>query len=64
MAAHADGPKMLPADLVRAVYAAVEAGEFEVIADEVSAHVKAGLSGSIDDMYPQLRSVDAEAVPS
>lgn len=64
MAAHADGPKMLPADLVRAVYAAVEAGEFEVVADEVSAHVKAALSGPIDDMYPQLRPADVEVVSS
>ncbi|CAM3906292.1 SDR family oxidoreductase [Smaragdicoccus niigatensis] len=55
MAAHATGPKMLPADLVRAVFEAVEAGEFEVIADEVTAQVKAGLSQPLEVLYPQLR---------
>lgn len=55
MAAHATGPKMLPADLARAVFEAVEAGEFEVIADEVTAQVKAGLSQPLEVLYPQLR---------
>ena len=64
MAAFADAPKMQPADLVQVVYAAVEAGEFEVIADETAAFAKAALSGPIDDMYPQLRSADAEVVSS
>jgi NAD(P)-dependent dehydrogenase (short-subunit alcohol dehydrogenase family) len=55
MAAHATGPKMLPADLVRAVFDAVEAGEYEVIADELTAKVKAALSGPVEALYPQLR---------
>ncbi|MET3719444.1 NAD(P)-dependent dehydrogenase (short-subunit alcohol dehydrogenase family) [Arthrobacter sp. UYEF21] len=33
MAAHAGGPKMTPADLVQAVYTAVEAGAYAVITD-------------------------------
>jgi NAD(P)-dependent dehydrogenase (short-subunit alcohol dehydrogenase family) len=64
MAAFADDPKMQPADLVGAVYAGVEAGEFEVIADETAAFAKAALSGPIEDMYPQLRSADAGVVSS
>lgn len=56
MAAHADGPKTQPADLVRSVFDAVEAGEYEVLADEASAQVKAGLSAPIEALYPNLRA--------
>ncbi|GAA2183842.1 SDR family oxidoreductase [Brooklawnia cerclae] len=55
MAAGAPGPKIQPADLVAAVLDAVEAGEYEVLADEGSVKVKAGLSAPIDVLYPQLR---------
>jgi NAD(P)-dependent dehydrogenase (short-subunit alcohol dehydrogenase family) len=55
MAAHASGPKMMPADLVRAVFDAVEAGEYEVIADDLTASVKSALSGPVEALYPQLR---------
>ena len=61
MAAHADGPKMLPADLVGVVLGAVEADEYEVIADEISAQVKAALSGPVEALYPELRRVSAES---
>ncbi len=54
MAATATGPKNDPADVVRDSYAALQAGEFEVLADELSVSVKQGLSGSIADLYPQL----------
>ena len=54
MAAHATDPKMDPADLVRTVMDAVEAGEYEVLADETSVQLKAGLSAPIEGMYPQL----------
>jgi len=56
MAANASGPKMVPADLVRALFDAVEAGEYEVIADEVTAQVKAALSGPVEALYPQLQA--------
>ena len=59
MAAHADGPKMLPAQLVTAVYDAVEAGEYEVLADAVTAQVKAALSGPVAGLYPALRGATA-----
>jgi NAD(P)-dependent dehydrogenase (short-subunit alcohol dehydrogenase family) len=54
MAAHATGPKTDPADLVRTVLDAVEAGEYEVLADDTSVQLKAGLSAPIEAVYPQL----------
>ena len=59
MAAHDDGPKMQPAQLVTAVYDAVEAGEYEVLADELTTQVKAAVSGPIEALYPELRSATA-----
>lgn len=59
MAEHADGPKMLPADLVKAVYDAVETGQYEVIGDEVTAGVKAALSQPVEALYPQLTAAPA-----
>lgn len=54
MAAHAEGPKTDPADLVAAVLDAVEAGEYEVLADDISVQAKAGLSAPLEVVYPQL----------
>ncbi|MFJ4813884.1 SDR family oxidoreductase [Streptomyces sp. NPDC088801] len=59
MAAHADGPKLLPAELVRTVYDAVEAGEHEVLADELTVQVKSALSGPVEALYPDLHSTNA-----
>ncbi|MFF5307635.1 SDR family oxidoreductase [Streptomyces sp. NPDC013161] len=59
MAAHVDGPKMLPTQLVTAVYDAVEAGEYEVLADELTQGVKAALSGPVEVLYPDLHSTNA-----
>jgi NAD(P)-dependent dehydrogenase (short-subunit alcohol dehydrogenase family) len=59
MAAHAEGPKMLPADLVTKVYDAVEAGAYEVVADELTVQVKAALSGPVEALYPQLQGTNA-----
>lgn len=56
MAASATGPKVDPADLVRIVFDAVEAGEYEVLADETSVQLKAGLSAPIEVLYPQLNT--------
>jgi NAD(P)-dependent dehydrogenase (short-subunit alcohol dehydrogenase family) len=44
MARGAQGPKSSPADVARATLQGVEAGLFEVLADEVSRNVKQGLS--------------------
>ena len=55
MAAHADGPKMNPSDLVAAVLDGVEDDAYEVIADQISAQVKTALSAPIEVLYPELR---------
>ncbi len=57
MAAHAAGAKLDPAELVRMVFDGVEAGEYEILADEGSVQVKAGLSAPIEALYPQLKPV-------
>lgn len=59
MTAHRTGPKMDPADLVNQVFNAVEAGEYEVLADEASVNLKAGLSAPIEAVYPQLAAANA-----
>ena len=48
MAATAEGPKVDPADLVRQVFDGLESGEYEVLADETSVQVKAGLSAPLE----------------
>jgi NAD(P)-dependent dehydrogenase (short-subunit alcohol dehydrogenase family) len=55
MAAHIETGKIDPADVVRLAYAGLEAGEYEVLADQLSADIKQRLSGPIEAMYPQLR---------
>jgi NAD(P)-dependent dehydrogenase (short-subunit alcohol dehydrogenase family) len=54
MTSSVDAPKADPADIVRAALDGLEAGEHEVLADEISRNVKAGLAGSIVGLYPQL----------
>ncbi|NMN93922.1 SDR family oxidoreductase [Antrihabitans stalactiti] len=56
MAAHADGPKLRPEDLVAAVYDTVAAGGYEVIGDELTSRAKAALSGPIEAAYPDLHA--------
>ncbi len=59
MAAHTTDPKLDPADLVRQVLDGLEAGAFEVLADETSVQAKAGLSAPVELVYPQLQTVAA-----
>lgn len=47
-------PKNDPADVVRRAYDGLEADEYEILADQVSADVKAGLARPIESLYPQL----------
>lgn len=47
MAAHVDGPKTDPADLATQVLDAVEAGEDEVLGDDLTRGVKTVLSGAV-----------------
>jgi NAD(P)-dependent dehydrogenase (short-subunit alcohol dehydrogenase family) len=54
MAAHVDGPKADPAAVAGLALDGVEAGEFEVIADERSRRIKSALSGPVTDIYSWL----------
>ncbi|WP_308441042.1 SDR family oxidoreductase [Catellatospora methionotrophica] len=54
MAAHVDGPKVPPADVVAQVLDGVEEGLPEVLADDLSRQVKAGLSGDLRSLYPAV----------
>ncbi|SDU83059.1 SDR family oxidoreductase [Jiangella alkaliphila] len=54
MAAEVTAPKSAPGDVARLAFDAVEAGEFEVLVDDVSRQVKAGLAGDVGALYPQL----------
>ena len=54
MAAHTTDPKLDPAVLVTKVLDTVEAGGYEVLADETSVQAKAGLSAPLEVVYPQL----------
>jgi len=49
-------PKADPADIVARAYEGVKAGEFEILADDTSVQVKAGLSAPLEALYPQLVS--------
>ena len=46
-------PKSAPGDVVKAALAGFEAGDHEVLADDTSRHVKAGLSQEPAALYPQ-----------
>ncbi|MGW4600045.1 SDR family oxidoreductase [Streptomyces sp. NPDC004457] len=54
MAAHVDGPKSAPRDVAALALDGVQAGAYEVLADDISRQVKAGLSGDLAALYPQL----------
>jgi NAD(P)-dependent dehydrogenase (short-subunit alcohol dehydrogenase family) len=54
MARDVDAPKSSPADVARLALDGVAAGLPEVLADEVSRQVQAGLAGGVAALYPQL----------
>jgi NAD(P)-dependent dehydrogenase (short-subunit alcohol dehydrogenase family) len=54
MAAHIEGPKISPHQLAEQVLNAVEAGEPEVLGDDLSRRVKAGLAGDLRNLYAGL----------
>jgi NAD(P)-dependent dehydrogenase (short-subunit alcohol dehydrogenase family) len=54
MVAGVDAEKNDPADVVRDAYAGLGSGATEVLADDVSVAVKAGLAGPIEALYPQV----------
>jgi len=55
MAAAVSAPKTDPSDVARATLDALEAGQHEVLADEVSRQVRAQLSGPLTSLYPSLQ---------
>ncbi|MEF2976012.1 SDR family oxidoreductase [Subtercola sp. YIM 133946] len=54
MTAGIDAPMNDPADVVAAAYDGLEAGELEVLADQLSIDVKQGLAAPIEGLYPQF----------
>jgi len=54
MTANVTEPKNDPADVVRSAYDGLEAGSFEILADDISHQVKQGLAGPIEALYPQV----------
>jgi NAD(P)-dependent dehydrogenase (short-subunit alcohol dehydrogenase family) len=53
MAAQVDEPKTDPATAVALTLDALEAGASEVLVDEISRAVQAGLAGGVDALYPE-----------
>lgn len=52
--AELDVPKSAPYDIVAVIYDGLEAGDLEVICDDVSRDIKSALSGPIEALYPQF----------
>jgi len=59
MAAGVTADKLDPADVVRTAYDGIESGSYEILADDLSGQVKAGLAAPIEALYPQLSRSDA-----
>ncbi|MET7573723.1 SDR family oxidoreductase [Streptomyces sp. NPDC005492] len=57
MAAHVDGPKSTPESVAAQALDGIESGAFEVLADDLTRQVKAGLSAEGGALYPQLAAV-------
>ena len=51
-----DQPKTSPSDIAAVALDGVEAGEFEVLADDVTRTVRAALSGPLSNLYPSLQA--------
>jgi len=54
MARAVEAPKSDPADVARIAIDGIEAGEEEILADDVSRTVQAGLSGGVAALYPKV----------
>jgi NAD(P)-dependent dehydrogenase (short-subunit alcohol dehydrogenase family) len=54
MTAGLAGPKSDPDAVAALTLAGIEAGEFEVLADDISQHVRSALSGDLTALYPVL----------
>ncbi|WP_416970438.1 SDR family oxidoreductase [Streptomyces sp. 4F14] len=54
LAAGVDAPKSAPRDVAALALDGIESGAHEVLADDISRQVKAGLAGDLAALYPQL----------
>jgi NAD(P)-dependent dehydrogenase (short-subunit alcohol dehydrogenase family) len=54
MAANVDGPKHDPAQIAAQALDGIEAGQFEIVTDDISHQVQAGLAGGVAALYPDL----------
>ncbi len=54
MAAGFDAPKTAPADVARLAVDGIASGAYEVLADDVSRQVQAGLASGVGALYPNL----------
>ncbi|HEX5116807.1 MAG TPA: SDR family oxidoreductase [Pseudonocardiaceae bacterium] len=54
MARHIDGPKSDPAAIAKLAIDGIEAGDPEILADDLSRQVQAGLAGGVAALYPSL----------
>lgn len=54
MTAGVTGPKSDPAEIARIAVDGIEADSYEIVADETSRQVLAGLSGGVASLYPNL----------
>jgi NAD(P)-dependent dehydrogenase (short-subunit alcohol dehydrogenase family) len=57
MAGHVDGPKLDPAAVANQALDGVEAGDFEVLADDLSRNIKTALAGPLTGIYRSLTPV-------
>lgn len=55
MTAGINAPKADPKDIAKIAIDGIEAGLYEIVADDISKQVKAGLSGEISGLYPQFK---------
>jgi NAD(P)-dependent dehydrogenase (short-subunit alcohol dehydrogenase family) len=54
MVAHIEAQKTDPAIVAKIALDAVQAGDVEILADDLSAQVRAGLAGGVTALYPQF----------
>jgi NAD(P)-dependent dehydrogenase (short-subunit alcohol dehydrogenase family) len=54
MVAHVEADKISPQSVAEQTVAAIEAGELEILADDLSRGVKSGLSADLRELYPSV----------
>jgi hypothetical protein len=56
MTRHLDVPKSNPADIAKLAIDGIEAGDAEIVADEISRHILGNLSSGVAALYAQVAS--------